>query len=119
MLKLEEQHNELYHSLFLGLHKFRDTDTVFELSSINCRITGLDPAGPSYYDGINKELNKKDANFVDIIHSDAGIFGGSTSTGHADFWPNGGKRPQPICGSALLQFLLLIAGGMKYNQLLA
>lgn len=77
------------------------------------RITGCDPAYPLYYDTAdNEELNKNDAKFVDIIHTDAGVLGGPTSTGHADFYPNGGKRPQPMCGSALWQLLSILFLGM-------
>ncbi|KAF7275203.1 hypothetical protein GWI33_012085, partial [Rhynchophorus ferrugineus] len=62
------------------------------------RITGLDPAGPLF----NKwpkslKLDASDAEFVDIIHSDAGIFGYPRQIGHADFWPNRGLAPQPGC----------------------
>ena len=57
------------------------------------RITGLDPAGP-YFDGMSPlvRLDPTDADFVDIIHTDAEIFplqfgaGIETSSGHVDFW---------------------------------
>lgn len=64
------------------------------------RITGLDPAGPMFTKtSENHHLNKNDANFVDIIHTDAGRSGAgsSLSEGHADFWPNGGKGNHPRC----------------------
>lgn len=94
-----------------------DADNSFWiLSSVNYRITGLDPAFPLFYNSSNnKELNKEDAKFVDIIHTDAGIFGGPVSTGHADFYPNGGRRPQPRCKDEPETFFFL---GMKYNQIL-
>lgn len=62
------------------------------------RITGLDPAGPTFFplNPFITPLNAFDAAFVDIIHTDAGMFGANVGTGHADFWPNGGKD-QPGC----------------------
>ncbi|NXK90261.1 LIPR3 protein, partial [Formicarius rufipectus] len=85
------------------------------------RITGLDPAGP-YFEGTPPEvrLDPSDANFVDVIHSNAAHFpaagkclcastcrdghvtetltsshppsglGMYNTTGHLDFYPNGG-----------------------------
>lgn len=67
------------------------------------RITGLDPASPMFYEMFNilpdlyRPLNLNDARFVDIIHTDAGVFGQLPASGHIDFWPNSGKRLQPGC----------------------
>lgn len=62
------------------------------------RISALDPAFPPFYTGgLTKHISKKDAEFVDIIHTDAWIYGAPFSTGHADFWPNSGKTLQPGC----------------------
>uniref|UniRef100_A0A8D0KRE1 Triacylglycerol lipase n=1 Tax=Strix occidentalis caurina TaxID=311401 RepID=A0A8D0KRE1_STROC len=68
------------------------------------RITGLDPAQP-YFQGTSIEvrLDKSDAEFVDIIHTDSAPtiphlgFGISPAIGHLDFYPNGGKQ-MPGCG---------------------
>ncbi|XP_049883180.1 uncharacterized protein LOC126378812 isoform X2 [Pectinophora gossypiella] len=62
------------------------------------RITGLDPALPLFA-GLPEQqrLDKSDAEFVDVIHTDAGIFGVNQPVGHADFYPNGGISPQPGC----------------------
>ena len=60
------------------------------------RITGLDPAGPLFY-LLNPRLTSEDADFVDIIHTDAGFYGITLRSGHVDFYPNGGHRPQPGC----------------------
>ncbi|XP_045464528.1 pancreatic lipase-related protein 2-like [Harmonia axyridis] len=62
------------------------------------RITGLDPAGPLFKKWPkNLKLDAGDAEFVDVIHTDAGIFGYPTQIGHVDFWPNRGISPQPGC----------------------
>lgn len=87
------------------------------VTTVCFRITGLDPAYPLYYGTAdNKELYKNDAARVDIIHSDKGICGGPTSTGHVDFYPNGGTRPQPMCVSSLPPWLLLLTCGMNYRE---
>ncbi|XP_048514752.1 pancreatic triacylglycerol lipase-like isoform X2 [Athalia rosae] len=62
------------------------------------RITGLDPAGPGFH-ALIPDLSYKDAEFVDIIHTDGGIYGNERRTGTVDFWPNGGTRFQPGCPS--------------------
>ena len=53
---------------------------------------GLDPAGP-YFTATNKDvhLDKTDANYVDIIHTNAGYIGTADIVGHTDFLPNGGS----------------------------
>lgn len=62
------------------------------------RISGLDPAFPTFYPSLGTSpINKKDAKFVDIIHTDAWLYGGPISTGTVDFWPNGGRTLQPGC----------------------
>lgn len=70
------------------------------------RTTGLDPASPLFEDyGGKVHLFKDDAEFVDVIHTNADllIYGGvgiGTAIGDVDFYPNGGKR-QPGCGSTI------------------
>ncbi|XP_041477515.1 pancreatic lipase-related protein 2-like [Lytechinus variegatus] len=73
------------------------------------RITGMDPAGP-YFRGpqVNQDcrLDKTDALFVDVIHTDGtnsssfimGMNGAGLQEqiGHQDFYPNGGKH-MPGC----------------------
>ena len=77
------------------------------------RITGLDPAGPSFEDeDIRVRLDPSDANFVDVIHTDAENllklgFGTDKPMGHADFYPNGGAD-QPGCTDAILKHLLAL-----------
>lgn len=36
-------------------------------------------------------------NQVDVIHTDAWLYGAPVSTGTVDFWPNSGKTLQPGC----------------------
>jgi len=66
------------------------------------RVTGLDPAKP-YFDvtDISNRIQKSDAHFVDIIHTNSGdMWNGCLSMarnlGHMDFYPNGGQH-QPGC----------------------
>lgn len=62
------------------------------------RITGLDPTLAAFYDNsLNEPLSAKHAEFVDIIHTDAGIMGQGISSGSIDFWPNNGNSLQPGC----------------------
>lgn len=62
------------------------------------QITGLDPAGPGYYTcGIAEKLGPDDAQVVFVIHTDAFMFGYGRKCGTIDFYPNGGKFPQPGC----------------------
>lgn len=66
------------------------------------RISGLDPAGPLFESyGPVVRVDKSDADFVDIMHTDAETlldagFGTRYSIGHVDFYPNGGQH-QPGC----------------------
>lgn len=76
------------------------------------RITGLDPAAPDFENmPPSNRLDKHDALFVDVIHSDTKslIFnngvGMSQPIGHIDFYPNGGFY-QPGCsvGNLIQEF---------------
>ncbi|KAL0117658.1 hypothetical protein PUN28_008810 [Cardiocondyla obscurior] len=60
------------------------------------RITGLDPANPFFYPS-GCYLRSNDAAWVDVIHTDMGGYGTLFSTGTADYYVNGGYRPQPNC----------------------
>lgn len=56
------------------------------------RITGLDPVLPLYENTDPKyRINKNDATFVDIIHTNGNSLGLFKSLGHIDFYPSGGK----------------------------
>lgn len=67
--------------------------------------TGLDPAFPLYmFSGKKGHLASTDAEFVDVIHTDGGVFGFPIALGDADFFPNGGFPAQPGCRiNSLLQ----------------
>ncbi|XP_045768923.1 pancreatic lipase-related protein 2-like [Maniola jurtina] len=61
------------------------------------RVTGLDPAGPQW--GNNRDaLNRNSGTYVEAIHTDGRATGIMDPSGHADFYPNGGRAPQPGCG---------------------
>ncbi|XP_068036719.1 lipase member I isoform X3 [Anomalospiza imberbis] len=61
------------------------------------RITGLDPAGPSFTgEPPERRLDPTDAQFVDVIHSDIDVLGFKKPLGTIDFYPNGGMD-QPGC----------------------
>lgn len=52
---------------------------------------GLDPAGLLFSFRDNKyKLDASDANFVDIVHTNGLIQGTIESSGHVDFFMNGG-----------------------------
>ncbi|XP_035708318.1 putative endothelial lipase [Folsomia candida] len=73
------------------------------------RLTGLDPAGPLYYPSHpDWNLDKSDAYFVDIYHSNAGLYGEKTLGGHVDFIINNGHS-QPGCN--LISNLLFCSHG--------
>ena len=67
---------------------------------------GLDPARPQFEGShADARLDKTDANFVDVIHTNSApfLFGGAGyrgQLGHVDFYPNGGEY-QPGCEGLL------------------
>ncbi|XP_015370967.1 PREDICTED: lipase member I-like [Diuraphis noxia] len=64
------------------------------------RITGLDPASPLFDTFLlsNEVLDKSDAMFVDVVHSNIGLKGKMAPLGHLDFYANNGII-QPGCGT--------------------
>ncbi|XP_077295420.1 pancreatic lipase-related protein 2-like [Arctopsyche grandis] len=60
-------------------------------------ITAFDPAMPLWGSGTQR-IRPGDANYVEIIHTNAGNLGLEEPVGDNDFYPNGGKS-QPGCGS--------------------
>ncbi|XP_026731672.1 pancreatic lipase-related protein 2-like [Trichoplusia ni] len=63
------------------------------------RITGLDPAGPGWTSNSNS-LSSNAAAYVEAIHTDGGLLGIFNRVGNTDFYPNGGRSPQPGCGGS-------------------
>ncbi|XP_026498627.1 lipase member I-like [Vanessa tameamea] len=62
------------------------------------RITGLDPAGPCFsFAYPDQRLDKMDAKYVDVMHSNMLMQGVIEPLGHADFYINGGGPQQPGC----------------------
>lgn len=62
------------------------------------RITALDPAGQQFTETTpaNEKLTSGDADYVEVIHTNAGIYGYRMPCGHVDYYVNGGKL-QPGC----------------------
>lgn len=91
------------HSLGAHIAGYVGSDIIREYNKTIGRITGLDPAGPlfewPYIDPNEEKLDAGDAEFVDVIHTNADEMGISDPAGHVDYYPNGGKR-QPGCGSS-------------------
>nr|XP_050041793.1 pancreatic lipase-related protein 2-like [Dermacentor andersoni] len=92
------------HSLGAQTGSFFGKDVKQLTGRLVGRITGLDPAGP-LFESYGVHLTKDDAAFVDVLHTSIGRgwtdvvqgrLGMSTSCGHVDFYPNGG-REQPGC----------------------
>ncbi|XP_037955369.1 phospholipase A1-like [Teleopsis dalmanni] len=62
------------------------------------KITALDPAGGTFNTASEDErLSPDDAHFVEVVHTNGGVFAYYAPCGHADYYPNGGKV-QPGCG---------------------
>lgn len=65
------------------------------------QIIGLDPAGPLFtlpaVVSPDFRLDPTDAEFVQVLHTSGGTLGTSVKSGHADFYPNGGRAPQRHC----------------------
>ncbi|XP_058120411.1 phospholipase A1-like [Anopheles ziemanni] len=83
----------------LGAHVLSFTSNALE-KSIGFkfrRITGLDPALPFFATArAHWKLDQGDADFVDVIHTNAGVYGKIETCGHVDFYMNGGQN-QPGC----------------------
>ncbi|KAG8182873.1 hypothetical protein JTE90_024616 [Oedothorax gibbosus] len=71
------------------------------------RISGLDPATYLFKNVHPKsKLDKRDAEFVDVIHTDGGGIGIKEPVGHVDFYPNGGEIQTGCTASNSLRALL-------------
>ncbi|KAG5869459.1 hypothetical protein JTB14_014463 [Gonioctena quinquepunctata] len=61
------------------------------------RVTGLDPAGPLFsFATADRKIERNDGYMVDILHTNAGLFGIREVLGSIDVWLNGGSK-QPQC----------------------
>ncbi|KAG5683706.1 hypothetical protein PVAND_012972 [Polypedilum vanderplanki] len=84
----------------LGAHIAGSAGKTFqrETDKLLPRITGFDPAKPCFGEGETLQgLGRGDAEFVDVIHSDAGGLGKPEAIGDADFFPNGIVILMPGC----------------------
>lgn len=84
------------------------------------RITGLDPAEPLFSDTDPiVRLDRSDANYVDVIHTDAlpftsGGLGMRVPIGHVDFFPNGGYN-NPGCDAPVQDYILQEKGSLFWG----
>ncbi|XP_055839739.1 pancreatic triacylglycerol lipase-like [Episyrphus balteatus] len=76
------------------LKKSNDTIQIY-------RIDLLDPALPLFTPLLIPNVDKNDAEFVQVIHTESGSFSAPLSLGHVDFYPNGGFA-QPGCSNRTL-----------------
>uniref|UniRef100_A0A2A4J3D6 Lipase domain-containing protein n=1 Tax=Heliothis virescens TaxID=7102 RepID=A0A2A4J3D6_HELVI len=60
------------------------------------RITALDPARPCFA-RTEFRLDKRDAQFVQVVHSSSGVLGLEEPVGHTDVYVNGVSSKQPEC----------------------
>lgn len=56
----------------------------------------MDPAGP-LWGGNSNALNRNAGQYVEAIHTDGGLLGIFDPIADSDFYPNGGRNPQPGC----------------------
>ncbi|XP_074595100.1 pancreatic lipase-related protein 2-like [Brevipalpus obovatus] len=82
----------------LGAHVSGFAGKEFKNPKIG-HITALDPAGPYFgYDDEKRRLDKNDAWFVEVIHTNMGVTGINKKIGHVNVYPNGGAK-QPGCST--------------------
>ncbi|KAF5274255.1 hypothetical protein FQR65_LT04373 [Abscondita terminalis] len=80
----------------LGAH-VSGTISEYLKSGVLERISGLDPAFPLFWGNNPRgQLDKTDAKFVDVIHTNGMAKGKMETCGHVDFYCNGGSN-QPGC----------------------
>ncbi|XP_037816441.1 vitellogenin-1-like [Lucilia sericata] len=84
----------------LGAHIVGYTGRYFtKYTGLNIsRITGLDPANPCFNEGETLTgLQRGDASFIDVIHTNPGVLGTSNSIGDIDFFVDGLAPIKPGC----------------------
>ena len=80
-----------FYKYVIGKYNLRPNFISFSSFSIPFISTGLDPAGPLFSaTDPAVRLDPTDAQFVDVIHTDANRWGTFQALGHIDFYPNGG-----------------------------
>ncbi|KAL0901750.1 hypothetical protein ABMA27_006928 [Loxostege sticticalis] len=86
------------------------------------RVTGLDPAGPRF-GGNSNRLQRNAGRYVEAIHTDGRALGIMDPSGDTDFYPNGGRHPQPGCSGGITQTSCshsrapeLFAASVRYNR---
>ncbi|XP_035678689.1 phospholipase A1-like isoform X2 [Branchiostoma floridae] len=85
------------HSLGAHAAGFAGMTAQSEANLTIARISGLDPAGPLFRGNPPADrLDRSDATFVDVIHTETFILGIKEPVGHVDFYPNEGWL-QPGC----------------------
>ncbi|XP_028167852.1 lipase member I-like [Ostrinia furnacalis] len=82
----------------LGAHVAGITGKLVQkrLSGKIGRITALDPAKPCF-GRADFRLGRRDAKFVQVVHSSAGVLGLEQPVGHVDIYVNGVLVKQPEC----------------------
>lgn len=74
------------HSLGSHIAGFAGKTVLSETGYRVGRISGLDPAGPCFEDmDTSHRLSKNDADYVDVIHTDSGMFGLDEPLGERTF----------------------------------
>lgn len=111
----------------LGAHIVGYAGRYFtEYTGLNLtRITGLDPANPCFNEGQNLSgLQRGDAEFIDVIHTNPGVFGKENPVGDVDFYAEGLAPIKPGCkqfgcshGRALEYFTESVYPGNEENFL--
>ncbi|KAL0901742.1 hypothetical protein ABMA27_006920 [Loxostege sticticalis] len=82
------------------------------------RVTGLDPAGPRW-GGNAQALNTQAGRYVEAIHTDGGTLGIMDRIAHVDYYPNGGRNPQPGCWISTCSHsraYRFFAASVRYNR---
>ncbi|XP_037903034.1 lipase member I-like [Hermetia illucens] len=78
----------------IGRTVYKESNETIKLP----RLSALDPAYPGFYGYTNAaHLSRDDAELVDVLHTDSGVYGAPMSTGTVDFWPNNKNDQQPGC----------------------
>ncbi|KAF4083145.1 hypothetical protein AMELA_G00136590 [Ameiurus melas] len=86
------------------------------------RITGMDPAGPSFeYADAQSTLSPDDAQFVDVLHTNTRgspdrSIGIQRPVGHVDIYPNGGTF-QPGCDLQNTMMMVATSGLRNMDQI--